>query len=228
MERSAHIERQRSFGSGFLQQQAGFLYTFYAARYNHLPGAIEVCSNHSVAFPAHFVANLFYGIVIETKHCCHCRGLLFAGGLHCKRTLVDQSQPIFKGDGSCGCKCRELSKRVACNHIGLKLIPSCDGRDYRMKKNRRLCNLCLAQLLIAAVKHNICNAEAEYFVGFLKIFSCSRVVLIQLFSHSAELCTLSCEYKCFHIILLFMIPLSLITGHLFYNISLFVKFFLQR
>ena len=69
-----------------------------------------------------------------------------------------------------------------------------------MEEYGRLGDFGLFQLFVCAFKHNVCDAETEDLVGFLKHFVSHLVGVVQFFAHSYELGTLSGEYKCFHYI----------------------------
>ena len=67
-------------------------------------------------------------------------------------------------------------------------------QNHRVQEYGRLCNLCLLEILCRALKHNISNTKTEYLVCLLKHCLCLGIVLIQLFTHSRELCALTWEY----------------------------------
>ena len=68
-----------------------------------------------------------------------------------------------------------------------------------MQEHCRLGDFSLTQFLISAVEHDIGYPEAKNFVGLLKQFVSEGIALVEVLSHSDELCTLTGKNKCFHL-----------------------------
>ena len=56
----------------------------------------------------------------------------------------------------------------------------------------------LFEFVVSSGKHYVGDAETEYLVCFLKEFVSCGIVVIQIFSHTYELCSLSGKNECFH------------------------------
>ena len=54
------------------------------------------------------------------------------------------------------------------------------------------------QLLLRAPEHDVGDAEFQHLVGLLKKFSRLQIVVVQLFAHSYELCSLTGKNVCSH------------------------------
>ena len=87
---------------------------------------------------------------------------------------------------------------MACNHGWLKVVAQTDGLDDAVEEDCGLCHLGLLEFVISSFKHNVGYPVAKYFVGFLEKLFGFRVVVVQVFAHTRELCSLSRENKCFH------------------------------
>ena len=68
-----------------------------------------------------------------------------------------------------------------------------------MQENCRLGNFCLLQLLIGTVEHDLGYVVTKNIISFLEKFLCQRIVVVQVFTHTYELRSLSGKNKCFHI-----------------------------
>ena len=71
------------------------------------------------------------------------------------------------------------------------------GQNHRMKEYRRLSNFSLFEFIGTTLEHYIGNREAENLVCLIKKSLRTRVIFIQVFSHSSELGSLTRENICF-------------------------------
>ena len=72
-----------------------------------------------------------------------------------------------------------------------------------MKENGRLCHLRLLQVLVCTFEHDVGNAITQNVVSLLKQIFCCGVVVVQVLTHTYELCSLSGKNKCFHFLYFF-------------------------
>ena len=83
-------------------------------------------------------------------------------------------------------------------HSWLEGIAHTEGTDDTMKEDGRLSHLCLLQFIVCSAEHDIGYAITENVVSLLKKFFCQWVVVVQVFTHTYKLSSLSGKYKCFH------------------------------
>ena len=91
---------------------------------------------------------------------------------------------------------------MAGHHVGLELVAEALGEGYAVKEYGRLGHLCLAQILLRAFKHEVCDPESKDLIGFLKHFADLRVAFVEVLAHSYELGALTGKYICFHMAVL--------------------------
>lgn len=83
-------------------------------------------------------------------------------------------------------------------HVGVEVGAECLGEDYGVEEDGGLGDGGLTEVFVGAVEHEVGDAEAEDFVGFLKHVAGYGVVVVEVFAHAYELGALPGEYKCFH------------------------------
>ena len=83
-------------------------------------------------------------------------------------------------------------------HVRLKILFEHARQDNGVQKDGGLGNVGLFQVVVGAVKHQIGDAKAKNFVGFLKKFFGRGMVIVKIFSHSYKLGALTRENVCFH------------------------------
>ena len=94
----------------------------------------------------------------------------FASLLHGHGTCIYQFQAIFEAQGTGSNQGREFAERVSGSHFRLEGIAHAEGRDYGVEEYGRLCNLCLTEVFVRAVEHDISNAISEDIIRFFKQF----------------------------------------------------------
>ena len=99
----------------------------------------------------------------------------------------------------------ELAQRVSGGHFGLKIFPHAECGDDRVEVYGRLGHFRLAEVFVGTFKHDVGDAETEDIIGFFKQFLGEWVCVIEFFTHSYKLCSLSGKYKCFHIVYLVLV-----------------------
>ena len=92
-----------------------------------------------------------------------------------------------------------------------------------MKEDSRLSHLCLLQLLISSLKHDISNTISENIISLFKKFFCERVAIVKILTHSYKLCSLSGKNKCFHFFCFFINNDNLFTVFKVQNYDFFLK-----
>ena len=68
-----------------------------------------------------------------------------------------------------------------------------------MEEHGRLSNLSLLEFIVGTVEHNVGDAITENIISFLKKLFCLWIVVVEVFTHTYELGSLSGKYKCFHL-----------------------------
>ena len=68
-----------------------------------------------------------------------------------------------------------------------------------MQEHCRLSYFSLAEIFVCAVKHYVCNLVTKNRICFIKQRLCLRIVFIEFFTHSYELCALARKNISFHI-----------------------------
>ncbi len=84
------------------------------------------------------------------------------------------------------------------HHVGVEVASHGLGKYYRVEEYGGLCDFGLLEVFVGAFKHYVSDAEAEYFVGFLKHFVRCGIVVVEVFAHADKLGTLARKNKCFH------------------------------
>ena len=84
------------------------------------------------------------------------------------------------------------------HHFRREIIAHAQRGDDRVEEYGRLRHFGLLQVLVRAVEHDVRDTEAQDFVCFLKQIFCQRIIVIQVFAHAYELCSLTGKNKCFH------------------------------
>ena len=66
-----------------------------------------------------------------------------------------------------------------------------------MEEDCRLGDICSPEVFVASVEHDVCDAESENLIGLLHHLTCLQTIVVQVFSHTRELCALTGKYICF-------------------------------
>ena len=84
------------------------------------------------------------------------------------------------------------------NHIGLELVADDFGKDHRVEEDSGLGHFGLLEVFLGAVEHQVRDAEAEYFVCFLKHLLSLGALFVEVLAHAYELRSLAGKHECFH------------------------------
>ena len=204
MECTSHLQRQCSLSSSFLQFFAGGVDGLHATRDDELSWAVVVGGNDDRCCLAHFSADGFNLVVCKSHDGSHGGRRFLASLLHGHGASIYEFQSVFEAECSGSHECRELTEGVACNHRRLEVVAEADGLDDAVEEDCRLCHLSLLEFVVGSFEHDVGYPVAKYFVGFFEKLLGFRIVVVQVFAHTCELCSLSWENKCFHFFLLFM------------------------
>ena len=196
VERTADVQLQRAFRTGFGQFGAGGVDGLVAAGDHQLAGAVVVGRDDHTGNRG---ANLFYDVVGQADDGGHRRRVLFAGLLHGHCAFRYEGQAVFEAEGAGGYQCAEFAQRVAGDHFGGEFRAERFGEDHRMQENSGLRNLGLFELFVGSGEHDVGDRKAEDFVGFFEQFLGCGHVVVQVFAHADELGALAREYECFHL-----------------------------
>ena len=195
MECAAYFEAECAFGSCGEEFFTCGVDGFDFAGDDDLSGAVVVGAYDGAG---NFGADLLDGFVGECEYGSHCGGVELACFLHGVCAGCDEAEAVFKGHCS-GCdECGEFAEGVAGYHVGVEVGAECLGEDYGVEEDGGLGDGGLTEVFVGAVEHEVGDAEAEDFVGFLKHVAGYGVVVVEVFAHAYELGALAGEYKCFH------------------------------
>ncbi len=194
VERAAHGQTQRTFGSGLLGLDAGGLHGLHGARNHELPRAVVV-GGYDRAFG--LVADPLHDGIFQSEHCGHRSGLLLAGGLHGQCALRHQAQTVLEGEGARNDESREFAQRVSGHGVGFHAQGL--GQDDRVEEDGGLGDLRLFEFFVRTREHDVGDAESEDFVGLLEERLGLGHVFVEVFAHAYRLGSLTGEYVCvFH------------------------------
>ena len=102
-------------------------------------------------------------------------------------------------------------------HVGLEAVAEGFCEDYGVEEYCGLGHFGLLEVVFSAFKHEVGDAEAEDFVCFFKEFACGGVVVVEVFAHAYELCSLAGKNKCVHnliyVIICFFSPDNIGAGY---------------
>lgn len=100
-------------------------------------------------------------------------------------------RPSSKLSASGGSQCGEFAERMSGHHVGVEVAAHGLGKYHRVEEYGGLCDFGLLEVFVGAFKHYVSDAEAEYFVGFLKHFVRCGIVVVEVFAHADKLGTLA-------------------------------------
>ena len=87
---------------------------------------------------------------------------------------------------------------MACHHPRLEAVAKAHRTDDTVEEHCGLGHTGLFQLLVSAVEHDVCDAEAKDFVGPLEEVLGNGMIFVEDLAHSYELGALTGENISFH------------------------------
>ena len=185
MEAAADLELEGALGTGLCEGLAGGVDGSHLAGDHQLAGIVVVGAGEDAGVER--CADFLDLLILEADDGGHGGGIELAGALHGLGAGADKTQGVGKLQGAGSNQCGKLAQRVTGGHIGFHLALQGLGEGHGVDEDGGLGDARLLKLLVGAVEHNICDAEAEDVVGLFHHGLYLSVAVIKVLAHAHKL-----------------------------------------